>query len=304
MFKVTAHFPTSPRTGLTPEDYVVGDYDTYSKAYTWAQGYAKAQLVQVSGYVEVPFSSDTGLDSFVARANSYSATESDPILATVVIECGNLDGWHAAIIAGYKWDWRYEDPKPAEEAPAAPETPEPVAPAPEPKYWDDKNSVRCGRCGGSGHMPFSAYNGVCFRCNGRGIEPITPKGQAALIRKLEKQGVRKVAELREAQVGDLIVLSKTASIITAITWRKPSNSFQGNVDNQVVHLARIIDGAKGRTSRAVTYLPTGDEVHAWTISRDDDGNEVRTPCRTDVPVSDAMVGQEATQDEAGEWVRF
>lgn len=39
-------------------------------------------------------------------------------------------------------------------------------------------SSTCARCGGSGYMPFSAYGGVCFKCNGGGLV-LTPAGKSA-----------------------------------------------------------------------------------------------------------------------------
>jgi hypothetical protein len=39
-------------------------------------------------------------------------------------------------------------------------------------------SVTCGRCGGSGRMPYSVMNGVCFKCGGTG-SVYTKRGAAA-----------------------------------------------------------------------------------------------------------------------------
>ncbi len=36
----------------------------------------------------------------------------------------------------------------------------------------------CGRCGGTGRMPFSVYGGLCFKCHGKG-KLLTKRGQAA-----------------------------------------------------------------------------------------------------------------------------
>lgn len=36
----------------------------------------------------------------------------------------------------------------------------------------------CGRCGGTGRMPYSVYSGRCFRCHGRGFL-LTKRGAAA-----------------------------------------------------------------------------------------------------------------------------
>lgn len=44
----------------------------------------------------------------------------------------------------------------------------------------------CGRCGGSGRMPFSVHNGVCFKCNGNG-KAMTAKGRRAYAAMLEVQ---------------------------------------------------------------------------------------------------------------------
>lgn len=40
------------------------------------------------------------------------------------------------------------------------------------------DKATCARCGGSGRMPFSAYGGVCFGCNGNG-EKLTAAGRRA-----------------------------------------------------------------------------------------------------------------------------
>jgi hypothetical protein len=56
----------------------------------------------------------------------------------------------------------------------------------------------CSRCGGSGRMPFAAYGGVCFKCNGHG-KTMTRAGQAARKTFIETRDAasprKKVSEL-------------------------------------------------------------------------------------------------------------
>ncbi len=37
------------------------------------------------------------------------------------------------------------------------------------KIADIIETATCSRCGGSGRMPYSVHNGVCFKCGGRGV---------------------------------------------------------------------------------------------------------------------------------------
>lgn len=57
----------------------------------------------------------------------------------------------------------------------------------------------CSRCGGSGRMPFSVYNGLCFKCRGQGYT-LTKRGAVAnqYLRDLRS---RPASELK---AGDLI----------------------------------------------------------------------------------------------------
>jgi hypothetical protein len=55
---------------------------------------------------------------------------------------------------------------------------EPVTISADTKLSAILESVTCGRCGGSGRMPYSVANGVCFKCGGSG-RCYTKRGAAA-----------------------------------------------------------------------------------------------------------------------------
>jgi hypothetical protein len=61
-------------------------------------------------------------------------------------------------------------------------------------------NVRCSRCGGSGRMPYAVYNGVCFKCEGKGAV-LTKRGRAAQTY-LDSLRKRRYADFK---VGDLIL---------------------------------------------------------------------------------------------------
>jgi hypothetical protein len=67
-------------------------------------------------------------------------------------------------------------------------------------------SDTCSRCFGTGRMPYSAYGGVCFKCNGNRV-CITAAGRAA--RKAFMAARREACTLAEAQ--DLVVGDKIST---------------------------------------------------------------------------------------------
>lgn len=143
------------------------------------------------------------------------------------------------------------------------------------KGYDNKNSVVCGRCGGTGHMPFSAYGGVCFRCNGDGREWV------ALLK--QPRGVKATVETyNEAKVGDIIKHGGTFYRVTSFTWARFKEVFMGPVYNQRVHMERLADG----------------DTHLCVLRGvcDASGNYVQ--------VSDAMRKQVAEQDADGRWIVY
>lgn len=75
----------------------------------------------------------------------------------------------------------------------------------------------CGRCGGTGSMPFAAYGGVCFGCNGKGRK-LTARGRAA-HRKLEAWAEQNLIVAASAvEVGDRVhVMGKSVKVTARTT---------------------------------------------------------------------------------------
>lgn len=70
----------------------------------------------------------------------------------------------------------------------------------------------CGRCGGTGMMPFAAYGGVCFKC-GRAGRHFTPAGRKAYHALEAKRDEVYGVPWSEVEVGDTVWWSDSR------TWR-------------------------------------------------------------------------------------
>lgn len=82
----------------------------------------------------------------------------------------------------------------------------------------DFEKSTCTRCGGSGQMPFAAYGGRCFKCNGRG-ETMTRAGAAAYKRVKKVQQEVCSIPASSVKAGDRIVGSdgKTRTVVSVET---------------------------------------------------------------------------------------
>lgn len=71
----------------------------------------------------------------------------------------------------------------------------------------------CDRCGSTGRMPFAAYGGTCFKCNGKG-ETMTSKGRAAWKRVQEVKAEHLTIPVADVKVGDRV---RGLGVITEVT---------------------------------------------------------------------------------------
>lgn len=161
-------------------------------------------------------------------------------------------------------------------------------------FFDEVNTQRCSRCGGSGHMPFAVWQGRCFKCSGDGRVPMKPKGQTPT--RVRKAGPS--ADINDAVIGDIIMYYGTAARVLGVAWVRPKGSKLGN---QRLIVERLVDGKISITvDRTVYYMP--ETPRAWTITYNGDGTETRTPCREMIPVSRAMQAKPALKDDDGNWI--
>ena len=114
---------------------------------------------------------------------------------------------------------------------------------------------KCSRCGGTGRMPFAAYGGVCFKCNGH-ANVYTRAGLAArtAFLKARAEGCPKVraASLKAGQ---------RFSTDDGTTWR----TVVEDVDPS--HTAGSVNGVPliSVHTQRVDYLSTADnEVTLWS----------------------------------------
>lgn len=111
----------------------------------------------------------------------------------------------------------------------------------------------CGRCNGAGKHSFNLRDGdTCYGCGGAGIVPIKPKGQKA---------IKPTAELRTANVGDIILFSKVLYTVEKITWCQVND-----MGNQKIKAIRMVDGKAFRLYRSALdasrfeIQPTADMI--------------------------------------------
>lgn len=74
----------------------------------------------------------------------------------------------------------------------------------------------CGRCGGTGQMPFAAYGGVCLECHGKGSK-LTRKGKAASARMAEWQAANMTVAITDLQPGDRVMMTNMSGARYAAT---------------------------------------------------------------------------------------
>lgn len=149
------------------------------------------------------------------------------------------------------------------------------------KTYDSINSEHCGRCGGTGQMPFAVYSGLCFKCNGTG---------RVFAPQVKQPKVATTADGPEtAKVGDVLKHGGTLYRVTSFTWTLRPVVFMQVHHNQKVHMQRLVDGDTHLClMREVLVRPLVNGVGALEA----------------LEVSPAMHGQPATQDDAGQWVTF
>lgn len=165
-------------------------------------------------------------------------------------------------------------------------------------FFDEVNTAKCSRCGGTGHMPFAVWQGRCFKCGGSGRMAIVPKGQGPKVKKLKQP----LVELKDAKPGDLVKIEGTAAILEAVFWRHFGNAgMYGNADNQVCQLRRVVDDKiSSSITRTVYHLP--EIPRAFSITRDAEGNEIRTPASVNVDVPKSAHLTRAELDAEGNWI--
>lgn len=106
------------------------------------------------------------------------------------------------------------------------------------------DSETCSRCGGSGTMPFSAYNGVCLKCNRAGVV-LTRNGKTA-------RG--KVEAWAEANL-----------TVPASTVEPGQRVKSGSLSGTVVERTTTLGQGNGRSMRGVEGTDT--YVETWTYGQ-------------------------------------
>lgn len=78
-------------------------------------------------------------------------------------------------------------------------------------------TIPCQRCGGSGMMPFSAFNGVCLRCHRRGTEEARVKlyTRAKLAQLDAKAAAKQAAREAEARAKKSVATAANAALLGA-----------------------------------------------------------------------------------------
>lgn len=96
-------------------------------------------------------------------------------------------------------------------------TPAPATSSPK-IIWDRET---CGRCCGTGQMPYAVMGGVCFSCAGKG-ERLTRTAVAAREAYIAATQERRRIAAADVKVGDRVALSVTdrAARVTKITYRE------------------------------------------------------------------------------------
>src|SRR5262249_48547734 len=118
--------------------------------------------------------------------------------------------------------------------------------------FDNRNSVSCSRCGGTGHMPFSVWQGRCFKCG----------GACRLFTRVLTQPKDKVtADLSTCAVGEIIEHGGTKYRVHGIEWRlQQTFAMDGLSNNQRVRMTRLVDGDTALALlRQVYYKPSEEE---------------------------------------------
>lgn len=116
----------------------------------------------------------------------------------------------------------------------------------------DFEQATCSRCGGSGRMPFAAYGGVCFGCNGKG-QKLTAKGRAA-YRKLETWAETNLyVPASSVEVGQRVHIGGRSVKVTARTTRLG----QGN--------GRSMSGTPGTETYAETWRYGETTIESATV---------------------------------------
>jgi len=92
----------------------------------------------------------------------------------------------------------------------------------------------CSRCGGTGRMPFSVYNGLCFKCHGVGFA-LTKRGVAAenYLRALRSQPARELKVGQSIRVQSITASGSPFSYFAPITAIETITAETSSVKTQV-----------------------------------------------------------------------
>lgn len=74
----------------------------------------------------------------------------------------------------------------------------------------------CTRCGGTGQMPYDAYNGVCLKCNGEGTF-VTRKAHAAWLA-YRAAAPEKAVTAGSLKVGDKVLANLSSTKTAGTNW--------------------------------------------------------------------------------------
>ncbi|MGZ6362709.1 MAG: hypothetical protein ACXWP0_13610, partial [Ktedonobacterales bacterium] len=144
--------------------------------------------------------------------------------------------------------------------------------------FDSRNSMICGRCGGTGRYSFNLMDmDRCYGCGGKG---------RVFKAAVAQPKVATTATLDTAKVGDVFEHGKTLYRVTAITWLKAAIKFMAPTLNQKVNAERLVDGDTAVYFRREAFKQLANE---WN---------------TPVVPSDAMIGKPAELDTDGQWLVY
>lgn len=131
-------------------------------------------------------------------------------------------------------------------------------------------TTTCDRCGGTGTMPYTAYNGVCLKCNRRGTV-YTPKGRAAAKKAAAWKDAHASISLSDLAVGDRIYVTnmRGARVLVTVTDLTTDTNVSYRIDGVDVPAYGVttVDAKGNETTR--NHTPNNDATYQRALNQDD-----------------------------------